>query len=454
MVELRLDGVADIDVAGALAGRTRPVIVTCRPTWEGGRFDGSEDERLRILGQAIQLGAEYVDVEWQANRTTLPASDRTAIVLSRHDFEGVPPDLTNLVRAMRAERPAVVKIAVNATCLDDCLKLRAVADGAVTQVLIAMGPAGQATRLWPAGWRSYWTYAGTAAPGQISAAMLANCYRVRETTASTEVYAIAGRPLGHSASPAMHNVALAEAGLDAVYLPLETSDASEFLAVADALGVRGASVTVPLKGPLAKAVSGKSKSGAPPAAINTLRRGADGWDAENFDVHGFLAPFDRRSWDLRGLRVVVLGAGGAAWAVVSALTSRGASVAVSARKADAAAALAAAFNVETVTWPPSPGWDLLVNATTVGMWPHIDQSPIEKALVSGPRVYDLVYNPPETMLLRWAREAGAETIGGLEMLVGQACHQFEWWTGRTAPKAIMARAAREFVNGLREESGT
>jgi len=453
MVELRLDGVADIDVAGALAGRTRPVVVTCRPVWEGGRFDGSEDDRLRILGQAIELGSEYVDVEWRANRSTLPAGDRTAIVLSHHDFTGVPVDLADRVAAMRSERPGVLKVSVKAQRLSDCLKLRAVAEGGGTQVLIAMGSAGQATRMWPAGWRSCWSYAGTAAPGQLSTAALANTYRVRETTASTEVYAIAGQPLGHSASPSMHNAAFAEANLDAVYLPLETADADEFLAVAEALGVRGASVTVPLKKSLAAAVSGGEPRGEQPAAINTIRRGAVSWDVENFDVHGFLAPFDRRSWDLRGLRVLVLGAGGAAWAVVSALTSRGASVAVSARKSEAAASLATTFGAEAVSWPPAGGWDLLVNATTAGMWPHVDDAPIEQALVSGPRVYDLVYNPPETTLIRWAREAGAETIGGLEMLVGQACHQFEWWTGRTAPKPVMARAAREFVNSLREESG-
>jgi shikimate dehydrogenase len=115
--------------------------------------------------------------------------------------------------------------------------------------------------------------------------------------------------------------------------------------------------------------------------------------------------------------------------------------------------LAEKFGVETIEWPPSPGWDLLVNATTAGMWPETGDAPLDRALVSGPRVYDLVYNPPETTLLRWAREAGAETIGGLEMLVGQACHQFEWWTGRPAPKAVMARAAREFVNGLRDADG-
>ena len=108
MVELRLDGVADLDVAGALQGRRVPAVVTCRPTWEGGRFDGTEEERARILARALELGAEFVDVEWRAaqrsNGVTSPASSRrdpARVVVSSHDFDGVPRDLDDRVRAMR-----------------------------------------------------------------------------------------------------------------------------------------------------------------------------------------------------------------------------------------------------------------------------------------------------------------------------------------------------------------
>jgi 3-dehydroquinate dehydratase/shikimate dehydrogenase len=449
MVELRLDGVLDVDVAGALTGRTRPVVVTCRPTWDGGLFDGSEEDRLQLLAEAIRLGAEYVDVEWRADRRTLPAPDRTAIVLSHHAWDGVPADLADLARAMRAEHPAVVKIAVAARRLQDCVTLRDSASGDWTQVLIAMGAAGQLTRVLPSWCRSCWTYAGSAAPGQLSASILANRFRVRETTATTAVYGIVGQPISHSASPAMHNAALAELGIDAVYVPLETADAREFLSVAEAIDLRGASITVPLKAALAESLGGDRRSGASIGAINTLRRSEHGWTGENFDGQGFLAPLERRAWDVAGWRVVVLGAGGAARAVVAALASRGARVSIASRRPDQAASLARTFGVETTPWPPPPGWDLLVNATTVGMWPHVDEAPIDRSLVIGPRVYDLIYNPPETALLTWAREHGAETVGGLEMLVGQACQQFEWWTGRPAPKAVMARAAREFVNDFR-----
>jgi 3-dehydroquinate dehydratase/shikimate dehydrogenase len=450
LVELRVDGVRDLDVAGALEGRARGVIVTCRPVWEGGRFDGSEHERLNILSQAIRLGAEYVDVEWRADRGSLPRGDRTALVLSHHDFDGVPADLADRVRAMRAERADVTKVAVTAKRLTDCLTLKDAVAGGGRYVAIAMGASGQITRLWPSWIGSCWTFGGCAAPGQMSGRELAGTYRVQHTTAASAVYGVVGLPLAHSASPAMHNAAFAAAGLDAVYLPIETADADELLAVADAIGLRGASVTAPLKRTLFERTRPASPLPRQLGAVNTLRRSGRGWEADNFDVAGFLAPLDRRPGGLRGRRAVVLGAGGAARAAVWALKANGAHVEVAARRAGEAARLAADLQVSTSSWPPAAGWHLLVNATPVGTWPHVEESPMARELVAGDLVYDLVYNPLETTLLRWARAAKSETIGGLEMLVSQACRQFEWWTGQQASLAAVERAAIAFIQRPRD----
>ena len=150
LVELRLDGVADLDVAGALEGRTRPVIVTCRPSWEGGAFRGGEDDRLRILGEAVRLGAEFVDVEWRANRAALPGFSRTRLIVSTHDFDGVPSDLDSRVRAMRAAAgTGVIKIAVTTPTLRDCVTLREAVGQGSEQVVIGMGAAGIITRVCP-----------------------------------------------------------------------------------------------------------------------------------------------------------------------------------------------------------------------------------------------------------------------------------------------------------------
>jgi 3-dehydroquinate dehydratase/shikimate dehydrogenase len=445
IVELRLDGVADLDVAGALEGRKRPVIVTCRPVWEGGRFAGSEPERLRHLADAIRLGAEYVDVEWKADRRDLPHGETTRIVLSNHDFAGLPADLADRVRAMRGERPYLVKIAVTATRLSDCLTLRDTLSGAAPQVAIAMGAPGELTRLCPWLFGSCWTYGGSAAPGQVAARDLINRYRVRHTSAATTIYALTGAPLGHSASPAMHNCAIAAMGLDAVYVPLETADAAEFRTVADAIGVAGASVTAPLKQALLNHDVAADELSGRIGAVNTLKLGSQGWQGRNFDVAGFLTPLDRRSSALRGATTVVLGAGGAARAVAWALKSHGARVELAARRPEPATRLAQELRVGVSPWPPRPGWDLLVNATPVGTWPNVDESPIDRADLGGRLVYDLVYNPLETRLLKDARAAGIETIAGVEMLVAQACRQIEWWTGHDAPTAAVERGALEFL---------
>jgi shikimate dehydrogenase len=180
-------------------------------------------------------------------------------------------------------------------------------------------------------------------------------------------------------------------------------------------------------------------------ALNTLRRVGGRWEGRNFDVAGFLSPFVRRDVDLRGQRAVVLGAGGAARTALWALQSRGARVEVAARRADRASALAAEFGVAASPWPPHPGWDLLVNTTPVGTWPETDATPLDADDIRGGTVYDLIYNPEETALLAAAAANGAAVIGGLEMLVGQACHQFEWWTGRPAPREVMTEAARAFL---------
>jgi len=314
-----------------------------------------------------------------------------------------------------------------------------------SHVAIAMGALGQISRACPAAFGSCWTFAGTNAPGQLSADELRRTYRVPAQSAKTAIYGVAGQPLGHSASPAMHNAMLAALGLDGVYVPFETDDAVELLDAAAAFDVRGISVTAPLKESVFAAVAAADPLASRIRALNTLRRTAEGWEGRNFDVAGLLAPLDARGLTLHGRRAVVLGAGGAARMAVWALQSRGAEVEIAARRSERTEAVASELGAVASAWPPAAGWDLLVNTTPVGTWPRIDESPLARGAVQGRMVYDLIYNPEETTLLRWAREAGAETIGGLEMLVGQACLQFEWWTGQPGDPAVMTEAARRFI---------
>jgi 3-dehydroquinate dehydratase/shikimate dehydrogenase len=450
LIELRLDSVPDPDVAGALAGRRHPVLVTCRPTWEGGGFMGSEEERKAILAEACALGADFVDIEWQAGFDDLISScGGRRIVLSIHDFDGVPNGLGGLVRAMRATGAEVLKIAPTPTQLSDCVALLDLGRQEARQgefVLVGMGDYGLITRVLAGRFGSRWTYAGALSEiGQLTVSTLVDGYRFRSIGEDTHLYGIVGGSVAHSVSPAMHNAAFHAAGLDAVYVPMPARTADDFIAFASAFGVKGASVTIPHKVSLCERMDEVDAAARQIGAINTIRAG-ERWVGRNTDVDGFLRPLQENVplEHLRGLRVSILGAGGAARAVAAALTSCGCVVSVHARDRSRAAETAALVSGETGAWPPAPGsWDLLINCTPVGMFPQVEQTPVPVEGLTGRYVYDLVYNPPVTRLLREAASMGCQAIGGLDMLVEQAQDQFQWWTGVNAAPGVMRAAALE-----------
>lgn len=445
LIELRLDSVLDPDAAGALEGRRTPVIVTCRPAWEGGWFKGSEEERLGILRDALRGGAEYVDVEWRASHADLiRASSGRGVVLSMHDFSGVPADLPGLARAMQATGAEVVKLAVTAQALSDTLALFDLPrrDGS-PMVLLAMGDVGFPTRVLASRFGSAWTYAGDGvAPGQVSADRLCGEFGYGAISASARVYGILGRPVSHSLSPAMHNAAFRAAGLDAVYLPLAAASFDDFRAFAGRIGIAGVSVTAPFKLEAFALAADCDAAGRHTRAINTLRRDGGGWSGRNTDVEGFLAPL-RATIDLSSARVTVLGAGGAARAAAFALASTGAKVTIAARRRAQAREVAELTGASVGDFPPPGGsWDVLVNATPVGTAPAAGESPLPDGHpLDGALVYDLVYNPPTTRLMADAARAGCRTLGGLDMLVAQAQSQFDWWTGQRPADDVMRAAA-------------
>jgi 3-dehydroquinate dehydratase / shikimate dehydrogenase len=443
LVELRLDGVKDISVAGALAGRRLPVIVTCRPQWEGGQFEGSEQERESVLAEALSLGAEYVDVEWRAGFDQLLSSTGgRRIVLSFHDFAGVPADLPAVVRTLRATGAEVTKVAVLARRLVDNLALLPLAAAGAPTCLIAMGEAGLPSRVLAERFGSCWTYAGAGvAPGQIPADRLRGEYGFQRLGPQTALYGVVGRPIGHSVSPSMHNAAFRAARMNGVYLPLAAADLDDFFAFADVIDILGVSVTAPYKVEAFERADESDAVSRRIRSVNTLKRHLGRWLGCNTDVSGFLSSV-HGLLSLNGLRATVLGAGGAARAVALALSSAGARVTVCGRRLSEAEHVARLAGGTPAHWPVEPGsWELLVNATPVGMFPHINDTPLPGGPFDRGVVCDLVYNPPTTRLLRDARAAGCTVIGGLEMLVAQAQGQFEWWTGTRASASVMREAA-------------
>jgi shikimate dehydrogenase/3-dehydroquinate dehydratase type I len=442
LVELRLDSMAVPDPEAALADRRKPAIATCRPLREGGMFAGSEEERLRVLQRAQAFGAEFVDIEWDIDPGPFvaPRGGR-GVIVSRHDFQGVPDDVPGTLRHLHAAGGEVAKLAVMVERASDLRALLENARPDGSSVLIGMGRAGLATRVLAGRFGSRWTYAGDGvAPGQVSAGRLMHEFKFRRIRPDTAVFALLGRPVVDSLSPAMHNAGFAALGLNAVYVPVESRDIAGFREFAGLIGMRGASVTIPFKRDVMPLADDVDPTAAAAGAVNTIAIRDGRWIAMNTDADGFLEPLRKRMPRLAGVRAVILGAGGAARGVGLALRREGAAVAISARRPEAAKVVAHAIGAEMADWPPRAGsWDLLVNATPVG-GRSAAGVPVESPF-DGRLVYDLVYDPDPTDLMRAAERAGCQTIGGLEMLVAQAERQFEIWTGQRPPAGLFTEAA-------------
>ena len=362
------------------------------------------------------------------------------MIVSRHIFEGTPSDARAILEDLRGRGAEIVKLAVMVERLSDLRTLVEAARPDGSTILIGMGSAGVATRVLASRLGSRWTYAGNAiAPGQIAASRLLREYHFRRIRPDSAIYALIGRPVVDSLSPAMHNAGFAALGLDAVYVPFETRDLADLGPLAVALGLRGASITIPFKRDLLGIVDEAAPTAAAAGAVNTVAVRNGRWIGLNTDAEGFLEPL-RPQIALRGLRAVILGAGGAARGVGHALLREGAEVALSARRPDAALAAARGIGAAAAAWPPAAGsWDILVNATPVG----------SRALAGMPftgpfdgrLVYDLVYDPAPTELAAAASAAGCTVIGGLAMLVAQAERQFQIWTGQPPPAGLFHAAA-------------
>jgi 3-dehydroquinate dehydratase/shikimate dehydrogenase len=319
-----------------------------------------------------------------------------------------------------------------------------------------MGEPGLMTRVLGPAFGSFLTYGALgpgkeSAPGQPSCDELINAYRVHRISRSTSITGIIGSPVAHSASPAMHNRAFAELGLDFVYLPIQVEDLAEFFYrfVRPATreldwNLRGLSVTIPHKSKVIPLLDEVNESASKVGAVNTVVTNQGRLIGYNTDVRGAMEPLEKIC-ALKGESCGVIGAGGAARAVIHGLRERGARVRVFARDLQAAHSISESFGVAVSPIESLESSDVrvVINATPAGMRGHSEGSspaPIE-ALLGRLIVYDLVYNPLETQLLIDARAAGCRTVSGLDMLLAQAALQFELWTGRKPPIGEMRRAA-------------
>lgn len=497
IVELRLDCLeaSELERARPLLAELfdappRPFLVTFRPAEQGGRRALDTRQRLSfwldhswpVAGERDR--AELFDIELDllsANDENAPTEGRAAtkaedetraafgewlklngprVVCSHHDFGGVPANLEQLYERAARTPARVLKFAVRADDATDCLPVLRLLERARREgrelIAVSMGEAGTWTRVLGPSRGAFLTYgalddAQRTAPGQLAAADLRELYRIDTLDAETSIVGLVGSPVAHSLSPHVHNAAFAALDLNAVYLTFETRDAAEYVRRMARPAtreldwrLRGLSVTAPHKSAVMRALDWVEPSAREIGAVNTVVVEGDELRGYNTDAAAALTPLDGLT-DLKGARVAVLGAGGAARAVLWALRERGAHAVVFARDAARARETARAFGADSrpLAGARFADFDTVVNATPLGTRGHAEhETPADRQQLRGARiVYDLVYNPAETRLLREARAAGCRTAGGLPMLVAQAAAQFKLWTGRDAPLEVMRAAA-------------
>jgi len=482
MVELRLDcmaNLAEADLAALrqTAGEDIRLLMTPRGREEGGAAWGIHDpERLARLFAAAPY-AELVDAElavWEAGvesrdrivRTVSRLSRGTPggarLILSAHDFAQRPAALCRIVARMNEIAECdVAKVVFWARHISECFELFDLMRANPKPVsAIAMGEAGLITRILARKFGAFATFASLeagkeSAPGQITIDEMKNLYRWDAIRPDTAVYGVIGNPVGPSMSPAIHNAAFARAGVNAVYVPLLIEPTYEhfedFLREALArpwFHLRGVSITIPHKANALRFARRHGGEIEPLAerigAVNTLTFRAGRIEAHNTD---YAAALDALTdtlgcsrGDLRGIEAAVLGAGGVARAIVAGLCDCGCRVTIYNRTAERAKQLADEFGATAAPNDERVRSDtkIVVNATSIGMHPNTDETPLPAdRLREDMTVFDTVYNPLETRLLREARAAGCRTVDGVTMFVNQAAAQFERWTGQPAPRERM-----------------
>ena len=454
-LELRLDFLDRIDVCcstfqawKSLAGI--PLIVTFRRRSNGGGFGGNEAEQVAVLEKAVEADVPFVDIEIETIESflngRLSSLKRTAtrFIVSYHNFEETPADLEAIYHRLRRIKPDVLKIATLARSFSDNFRLLDLIEKAKGEnlpiIVVAMGELGLYSRIVAPARGAFLTYGSVdsgreTAPGQLSATDLQDLYCLENMDAETEIYGVIGYPVGHSLSPHIHNAAFQIRDFNARYLPFSIPNLRDFGPHLRRFG--GFSVTIPHKVGILDHVDDVDSQAQQIGAANTLVKRDKRIRAYNTDVDGIR--YALRGPLREGVRqVMLLGAGGAARSAALVLKEAHCDVTVLARDRERARLFAQEFGFahDLLSKAYKYRGDLLINSTPIGMFPQTDETPLSEDLINYRYVFDMVYNPLETRLMR---ESGskAKVISGLEMFVAQAAKQFELWTGLEAPRDLM-----------------
>ncbi|MFP6762226.1 MAG: shikimate dehydrogenase [Planctomycetaceae bacterium] len=465
LVELRLDWLSHLpDLNRLIEDRPTPVIVTCRRREDRGRWRGTEEQRQTLLRSAIVAGVEYVDLE-EDIAVSIPRYGETKRIISYHNFDETPTDLQAIATKLSKLDADIIKIVTMANTPGDVVRmLQLVKHASVPVAGFCMGEIGLPSRILCGRFGSPLTYCTfnadrEMAPGQIQFEEMRDLYHYDRIGADTQILGVVGDPISHSLSPLIHNIALEQAGIDAVYIPFRIPQDTlpRSLTDLDWLGVHGFSVTIPHKEAARSVAQRESPTVHSTGAANTLVCGADGrWQSENTDYDAILESVllglsaGQDALDsLAGRKVILLGAGGAARAAATAMCDHGALVTIASRTRKRAQTLADEVGCQHCSWENRGAGEpeILINTTPVGMHPNVNESPfMANWMLENMLVFDTVYNPEQTLLVKDARERNCRVVTGIEMFVRQAARQFEMFTGQLCPVNQMRDSLRAAIS--------
>ena len=465
LVELRLDFISRaVNLKRLLDDRPGPVIATVRRKEDGGRWERSESERVMLLRSAIAAGVEYIDIEADI-AADIPRYGKTKRIISYHDFSSTPDELEELHSAMAAEDADIVKLAtMGNTFADNIRMLQLTANATIPTIGICMGETGMMTRILANRVGSPFTYATFStdkklAPGQLNWKEMNNLYHYDSIDKDTTLFGVIADPVAHSHSPLIHNAAFIDAGINARYLPFRVpkEDLHTFMHTCHDIGVEGISITIPHKEASMDYCTQAEASANGIGAINTMifndnnerlgyntdYRAAMDCIEESFGIERGIDE------SMSGKSALILGAGGVTRAIAWGLRQRGCAVTIASRTEQRSKILASEIGCNAIPWEErhtiTP--NLLVNGTPVGMHPNVDESPFdEDAITPFMVVFDTVYNPENTLLIKQALKSSAKVITGVDMFVRQAAYQYRLFTRTDAPSDLMRQKIKQATN--------
>lgn len=467
LVELRLDYVASrVNLQRLLKDRPCPVIVTVRREADGGKYTGTEDQRMMIIREAIALGVDYIDLEDDI-AGKVPRYGKTKRIISYHNFRKTPADLKKLHRELASHDADIVKLSTMAqTPHDNIRMLELIKHAEQPTAGMCMGDIGTPSRILCGKFGAPFTYSTfhherALAPGQLSFQQMSEIYRFDDLNEETDVYGVVADPVGHSLSPQIHNAALAEQGINAVYCPFRVPvDAlEEFVQDVPRLGLKGLSVTIPHKESISRCLTKIGPAAKGIEAVNTVLFRDGEIIGANTDHQAAMDSLEQSLGEmgadpspLKGKKVLVLGAGGVARAILYGLQKRGANVTVASRTRERSDTLAKAFDARAIDWAArhNGNHEILINGTPIGMHPDVDETPFKKNYFKpSMTVFDTVYNPESTLLVKEARECGCKVVTGVEMFVRQAALQYQLFTGKPAPTQVMRDTLKRIIGPVK-----